>query len=50
MHWELDAKAVRLLQQLIALFPSVDANDPRIFTSYKAVYTALWLALNGPTY
>jgi hypothetical protein len=47
---QLDAQAAALLRLLISLFPGVDANDPRTFTSYKAVHTALGLAFNGPTY
>ncbi|MGB0065231.1 MAG: hypothetical protein WBP85_12360 [Terracidiphilus sp.] len=50
MHWELDAKSTALLRLLMSLFPGVDADDPRTFTSYKAVHTALGLPLNGPTY
>ena len=43
MQWELDAQAIKLLQQLIPLFPTVEANDPRTFTNYKAIHTALGL-------
>lgn len=50
MHWELDAPAAKLLRHLITLLPAIDANDPRTFTSYKAVHNALGLTLSGPTY